>query len=155
MQHRNVPVEYELPIAGQGAFAVRSRSVLDPARQEAKRHNDSKEALVCGTVTGKRWHPRNFTKAVRHVARRAGLPDDLQIRDLLRTAATEGASAGATPAEMMAVGGWANLSSIRPYLVQTREQAATFQAKRDVYRQRSKQIQPTRTDLCRSPDAPA
>jgi integrase len=120
----------------------RLRSALDPARREAKRHNDSKETLVCGTVTGKRWHRRNFTKAVRHVARRAGLPDDLQIRDLRRTAATEGASAGATPAEMMAVGGWVNQSSIRPYLVQTQEQAAAFQAKRDVYRHRSKQIRP-------------
>ena len=31
------------------------------------------------------------------------------------------ARAGATPAELMAVGGWANLASIRPYLVQTLE----------------------------------
>ena len=31
------------------------------------------------------------------IARAAGLPDELQIRDLRRTAATEGASAGATP----------------------------------------------------------
>ena len=118
----------------------RLRLALNPARQEAKRNNTSKEAFVCGTVTGKRWHRRNFTKAVRHVARRAGLPGDLQIRDLRRTAATEGASAGATPAEMMAVGGWVNQSSIRPYLVQTQEQAAAFQAKRDAYRSRSKRI---------------
>jgi integrase len=92
------------------------------------------KVYVCPTVTGKKWHRRNFTKAVRCIAREAGLPDDLQIRDLRRTAATEGASAGATPAEMMAVGGWANQASIRPYLVQTREQAAAFQAKRDAYR---------------------
>jgi integrase len=117
---------------------LRLRSVLDQARQEAKRNNASEEAFVCGTVTGKRWHRRNFTKAVRHIARRAGLPDDLQIRDLRRTAATEGASAGATPAEMMAVGGWVNQSSIRPYLVQTQKQAAAFQAKRDTYRAHSK-----------------
>ena len=37
---------------------------------------------------------------------------------------------------LMAVGGWANQASIRPYLVQTMEQAATFQAKRDAYRRR-------------------
>lgn len=36
----------------------------------------------------------------------------------------------------MAVGGWANPASIRPYLVQTVEQAAAFQAKRDIYRRR-------------------
>ena len=93
--------------------------------------------FVCGTVTGKRWHRRNFTKAVRRIARAAGLPDDLQVRDLRRTAATEGASASATPAEMMAVGGWVNQASIRPYLVQTLEQAAAFQAKRDEYRLRA------------------
>jgi len=58
------------------------------------------------------------------------------MRDLRRTAATEGDSAGATPAEMMAVGGWVNQASIRPYLVQTQQQAAAFQAKRDLLRRK-------------------
>jgi hypothetical protein len=92
------------------------------------------ELLICATVTGKRWHRRNFTGTARRIARLAGLPDDLQIRDLRRTGATEAASAGATPLELMAVGGWANQASIRPYLVQTVEQAASVQAKRDAYR---------------------
>jgi integrase len=117
---------------------ARLKSGLIAARRAAKRNNLDSQAFVCGTITGKRWHRRNFTKAARQIARAASIPDDLQIRDLRRTAATEGASAGATPAEMMAVGGWANQSSIRPYLVQTREQAATFQAKRDRYRKHSK-----------------
>ena len=113
----------------------RLRLALNNIRRQAKRNTrDGNATLVCPTVTGKRWHRRNFTKAVRRIARASGLPDDLQIRDLRRTAATEGASAGATPAEMMAVGGWANPASIRPYLVQTREQAAEFQRKRDEYR---------------------
>jgi hypothetical protein len=90
--------------------------------------------LICPTVTGKLWQRRNFTGTVRRIARLAGLPDDLQIRDLRRTGATEAASAGATPPELMAVGGWANQASIRPYLVQTVEQAASVQAKRDAYR---------------------
>ena len=112
----------------------RLRLALKAVRQQAKRNASGNKMIVCSTVTGKRWHRRNFTKAVRCIARKAGLPDDLQIRDLRRTAATEGATAGATPAEMMAVGGWANPASIRPYLVQTREQAAAFQTKRDRYR---------------------
>jgi hypothetical protein len=87
-------------------------------------------------VTGKRWHRRNFTKMARRIARAAGVPDELQIRDLRRTGVTEGASAGATPAKLMAVGGWANQASIRPYLVQTQEQAAAFQEKRNAYRRR-------------------
>jgi integrase len=111
----------------------RLRLALNKARRKVKCEAGS-TMLVCPTVTGKRWHRRNFTKAVRRIARATGLPDDVQVRDLRRTAATEGASAGATPTEMMAVGGWANLASIRPYLVQTREQAASFQRKRDAYR---------------------
>ena len=107
----------------------RLRSALNRIRRMTR-----PDSLVCPTVTGKMWHRRNFTKAVRRIARAAGLPNDLQIRDLRRTAATEGASAGATPAEMMAVGGWTNPASIRPYLVQTLEQAAAFQSKRDAYR---------------------
>jgi hypothetical protein len=80
------------------------------------------------------WHRRNFTGTARRIARLTGLPDELQIRDLRRTGATEAASAGGTPAELMAVGGWTNQASIRPYLVQTLEQAASVQAKRDAYR---------------------
>lgn len=115
----------------------RLRAALSAARKMAKgKVVQLGDILVCPTVTGKKWHRRNFTKTVRCIARAAGLPDDLQILDLRRTAATEGASAGATPAEMMAVGGWTNPASIRPYLVQTREQAAAFQAKRDQYRLR-------------------
>lgn len=91
-------------------------------------------SYVCPTKTGKRWHRREFTKTARLIARCAGIPDDLQIRDLRRTGATEGASAGATPWEMMAVGGWQNQASIRPYFVGTREQAASFQRKRELYR---------------------
>jgi integrase len=114
----------------------RLRAALGPIRRsmDSRNESDANDNYVCGTVTGKRWHRRNFTKAVRIIARAIGLPDDLQIRDLRRTAATEGASAGATPAEMMAVGGWSNPVSIRPYLVETHEQALAFQSKRDKYR---------------------
>jgi integrase len=114
----------------------RLRLMLNAARHHAKNSTPDtfRDSFVCPTVTGKRWQRRNFTKAVRQIAKAAGLPDDLQIRDLRRTAATEAASAGATPAELMAVGGWTNQASIRPYLVQTQEQAAAVQAKRDAYR---------------------
>ncbi len=116
----------------------RLRSALSSARQVAleKSTGDISKVLVCPTVTGKRWQRRNFTGTVRRIAKVVGLPDDLQIRDLRRTGATEAASAGATSLELMAIGGWANQASIRPYLVQTVEQAATVQAKRDSYRRR-------------------
>jgi integrase len=114
----------------------RLRVALQSARKLAIQRStgDISELFVCPTVTGKRWQRRNFTGAVRRIAKAAGLPDDLQIRDLRRTGATEAASAGATPLELMAIGGWANQASIRPYLVQTVEQAANVQKKRDAYR---------------------
>jgi hypothetical protein len=43
-------------------------------------------------------------------------------------------AAGATPWEMMAAGGWQNMTSIRPYFVGTPEQARSFQLKRESYR---------------------
>ncbi len=116
---------------------ARLRRALEPARRKAMADTpggDISDQFVCRTPTGKRWHRRNFDKAVREIARAAGLPDELQIRDLRRTAATEAASAGATPAELMAVGGWQNQMSIRPYLVQTLEQATACQLKRETYR---------------------
>lgn len=115
----------------------RLRTVLDAERQRLSSdplRNNITDLLVCPTKTGRRWIRRNFTKTARMIARQAGIPDDLQIRDLRRTAATEGASAGATPWEMMAVGGWQTQSSIRPYFVGTSEQAASFQRKRELYR---------------------
>jgi integrase len=115
----------------------RLRAVLDAERERLSRgpwRNDITNLFVCPTKTGRRWIRRNFTKTARLIARHAGIPDDLQIRDLRRTAATEGASAGATPWEMMAVGGWQTQSSIRPYFVGTSEQAASFQRKRELYR---------------------
>jgi integrase len=114
----------------------RLRTALRRARRLVQGGHGGSDQFVCATVTGKRWHRRNFTKTARRIARAAGVPDDIQIRDLRRTAATEGATAGATSAELMAVGGWADQASIRPYLVQTRQQAAAFQEKRDRYRRR-------------------
>jgi integrase len=76
----------------------RLRVALRSARQLTIQRStgDISELFVCPTVTGKRWQRRNFTGTVRRIAKAAGLPDDLQIRDLRRTGATEAASAGAT-----------------------------------------------------------
>jgi integrase len=124
---------------------TRLERVLDGARKKAVAAalgGDISGQFVCPTATGKRWQRRDFTMTARMIARAAGIPDDLQIRDLRRTAATEGASAGATPLELMAVGGWQNQASIRPYLVQTAEQAMACQVKREAYRKRQQQSRP-------------
>jgi hypothetical protein len=101
---------------------------------ESKAAGSIEDQFICPTKSGKRWHRRNLAREVRLIARSVGLPDELQIRDLRRTAATEAASAGVTPWEMMAAGGWQNQASIRPYLIWTPEQAASFQLKREAYR---------------------
>jgi integrase len=114
----------------------RLKRALRIARRRAEKNcgEEISEQYICPTIRGKRWHKRNIARAVRIIARSAGLPDELQIRDLRRTAATEAASAGATPWEMMAAGGWQNPASIMPYLVWTPELAGSFQAKREAYR---------------------
>jgi len=58
--------------------AVR-RSVKDPSTC------DISDLFVCATVTGKKWHRRNFTKAARRIARAASIPDELQIRSRSQT----------------------------------------------------------------------
>jgi len=114
----------------------RLKAALKAAKLLAQKESggDISDKFICPTVTGRRYNRNNFNKVVREIRRAVGIPEDIQIRDLRRTAATEGASAGATPSEMMAAGGWQNISSIRPYLVHTPEQAAAFQAKREAYR---------------------
>jgi integrase len=117
----------------------RLRAVLDAARIQAEVKAQGRPIAavpICPTATGRHWDRHYLTRTARRIAKRAGLPDDLQLRDLRRTGATEGASAGATAWELMAVGGWQSQSSIRPYLVGTLEQAAACQAKRDAYRDR-------------------
>jgi len=116
----------------------RLKTALNAARLLAQKESggDISDKFICPTVTGKRYDRHDFNKKVRLIRRAVGIPEDIQIRDLRRTAATEGASAGATPSEMMAAGGWQNFSSIRPYLIHTPEQAAAFQAKREAYRAR-------------------
>ena len=114
----------------------RLRLALNAVRRKALLNASGNTMIVCPTVTGKKWHRRNFTKAVRRIAKASGLPNDLQTSRPSSHCSDGRSHAGATPAEMMAVGGWTNPASIRPYLVQTRQQAAAFQAKRDQYRLR-------------------
>ena len=116
--HRSQPTSRRQLITGRDPVQWRARNLLP----------------ICPTKTGKRWQRRSLAREARLIARSIGLLDELQLRDLRRTAATEAASAGVTPWEMMAAGGWQNQASIRPYLIWTPEQAASFQAKREAYR---------------------
>jgi integrase len=60
----------------------------------------------------------------------AGLPEELQARDLRRTAITEMAEAGVDLAGIMQVSGHQNPNSVKPYLVNTFSGASNALAKR-------------------------
>ncbi len=55
---------------------------------------------------GRAYGSINFAKRFREICQEAGIPDELQFRDLRRTASKERAEAGATEYELAAGGGW-------------------------------------------------
>ena len=73
--------------------------------------------------TGGAWNEHAFRSTFRAVCREAGLPDELQFRDIRATVATEFADAGATPIQMSTHGGWRSLQMQRRYARFTLEQA--------------------------------
>jgi Phage integrase family len=61
---------------------------------------------VINENTGRRWNQSRFEREFRQIARAAGIPDELQFRDLRRTATVQLAEAGCEVPEIAAVGGW-------------------------------------------------
>lgn len=57
-------------------------------------------ALIVRTPTGKAYTRHHLAKQVRTVLRKAGIPDEIQLRDLRRTASKERADSGATEYEL-------------------------------------------------------
>jgi integrase len=62
--------------------------------------------IVVNEATGRRWHKGNFQVRFRKICRAAGIPDDLQFRDLRRTGTTVLAEAGCSHPEIASIGGW-------------------------------------------------
>src|SRR5579862_8588691 len=93
-------------------------------------HSTSTRSLICPSHSGTVWDESRFCKTVARIRKRAGLPDELQIRDLRRTRATELGDAGATPYELMSVGGWQDVKSVQPYLLRSSSQANNAMKKR-------------------------
>ena len=83
---------------------------------------------------GRAYMKDNFTHRFRDICRGAGVPDDLQFRDLRRTTATELAAAGATAAEIASVTGHSISKSqkiLDTYVRGGEEIARNAQAKRN------------------------
>jgi hypothetical protein len=90
-------------------------------------------ATVLRTRRGKPYTKDRLTRDVRAVLRKAGIPDELRLSDLRRTASKERAEAGASEAELAAGGGWSierGAAILDVYNPRTYEMAASAQAKR-------------------------
>jgi hypothetical protein len=85
--------------------------------------------LICET-TNAPWKLDHFRHEFARIRKAAGLPADLQYRDLRRTALTEAGAAGATDAELQAVGGHKSRDMLSTYVVPTPEMATAAQTKR-------------------------
>lgn len=92
---------------------------------------------VCGNErTRDPWTGPRLTAVARQIMRVAGIPDDLQIRDLRRTAATEGVDAEATEDELRSAGGWKTRRNLNVYAKRTKVAAGNLQRKRMALRAR-------------------
>jgi len=77
----------------------------------------------------------SLSHAARRLIKKAGLPDDLRISDLRRTATTEMVEAGVGMAQIMAVTGHANPQSVKPYMKNTLTSATQACTLRNAHRQ--------------------
>lgn len=107
-------------------LAQRLNAMRDRVCESAK---PSTMVLVCET-TRRPWKTDHFKHAFAEIRQVAGLPDELQFRDLRRTAGTEWGDAGATDDELRGGGGWKSRNVVARYVVPTGKQAASAQSKR-------------------------
>jgi integrase len=85
--------------------------------------------VVCET-TKQPWNRYTFTHEFRRIAKAAGIPDELQFRDLRATALTELKDAGADVIDMSTHSGHKTVSMSRRYARRTPEQFRRAAAKR-------------------------
>lgn len=91
------------------------------------------ESPIVRNLRGKPYTKDGLTHVFRDICRAAGIPDDLQFRDIRRTASSERADAGATELELSAGTGHSPKTSakiIETYNPPNYERAKSAQAKR-------------------------
>lgn len=72
----------------------------------------------------------NMNKLFNDIKREAGLPEDLRVQDLRRTALTEMNEAAVPVTGMMSMSGHTNIASLKPYVVHSLESARKAQEMR-------------------------
>ena len=105
---------------------------------EARRISEGTIPLATAPIIrgphGRPYKKDNFTHRFRDICRAAGVPDDLQFRDLRRTVVTEMAEGEVTSAEMASKTGHSIAHSARildTYTVMSERMARNAQAKRN------------------------
>jgi integrase len=91
------------------------KQALDDARSAAGVVMHPDRPVLVSEIMHRRWSPTAFQQHFRMLRRAAGLPDDLQFRDLRRTATVQLAEAGCTVPEIAAFGGW-SIASVHQML---------------------------------------
>jgi len=94
------------------------------------------DSILRSETTGKAWGRFHFRHEFARIRDGAGLPKDLQFRDLRRTAATELGAAGATDDEIRAVTGHLSRSVVAVYVRPDDRMAANAIRKREAGRGR-------------------
>jgi len=95
-----------------------------------EKHANGKENIIVAETTGRPYDRRLYNKWVARVRTAAGLPNDLQLRDLRRTGATEMAEAGCTEDELRSVTGHQSRDVLSIYVRPTVRLAASGVNKR-------------------------
>jgi len=88
------------------------------------------DPILINDVTGRAHTRWSYYKQAAEVRKAAGLPDELQLRDLRRTGATEMAEAGSTEDELRSITGHKSRGVLSVYVRPTRKLARSAMAKR-------------------------
>ena len=95
-----IPVTAELKVALDDAKRARAAGKVVAFEQDGR--------ILINENTGRAWlNTVRLDERFRRICRAAGIPDDMQFRDLRRTATTQLAEAGCSLHEIAAIGGWA------------------------------------------------
>lgn len=81
--------------------------------------------------------PATFGPILRQIKQQCGLPEDLKVGHLRKTAITEFVSAGVDSLQVMQVTGHKNISSLNPYIRHTYEGATSAMTRRSAHKQSS------------------
>ena len=109
--------------------------ILDP-RVAAMFEGNPDDLVVTNPTTGEKWNSITFNHRMTPIRRAAGIPNELQLRDLRRTKITELAEAGATEDELRSISGHKSRQVLSVYVRPTRRQALNAMRKwNSVFRQ--------------------